>query len=73
MYKLDPDESLFNLKIVKDGTKGFSVNAYTGTKDGYFVLYPATDIAGGRNVLCDCMQYDPRYRWDFLEQFLKFL
>lgn len=61
-YKLDPTKSLSNLKNVKDDTKGYSVNTYTGTKDGYFVLYPAEDTTGGRKTLCDCLQYDPRYR-----------
>lgn len=61
-YKLDPIQSLDYLKIVKDETKGSSVNTYTGTKDGYFVLYPAEDTTSGRKTLCDCMQYDPRYR-----------
>ena len=68
-YKLDPTKSLSNLKNVKDDTKGYSVNTYTGTKDGYFVLYPAEDTTGGRKTLCDCFNMIQDIGEDFLNSF----
>lgn len=63
-FKLDPKKILPKLQRVKTDTTGISVNTYIGTKDGYFVLYPAEDTSDKSRPLglCDCLQYDPRYR-----------
>ena len=53
--------SLSKLRGALKATERYSVNAFIGTKDGYFVMYPA-ERTDNKVSICECVQYDPRYR-----------